>query len=91
MRPGRKASPKKSPNPFRLGTCCPSIDHGQHAKKTYATAEELGRQALKEMEKSIADPAHLKQLGRAIQLYAHRFRFGAFKIHDHEFRSQQRL
>jgi hypothetical protein len=34
------------------------------AKKTYATRRGPRRQAIKEIEKAIADPAHLKQLGK---------------------------
>jgi WS/DGAT/MGAT family acyltransferase len=34
------------------------------AKKTYKATENLGRQAIKELEKAVSDPAHLKRLGK---------------------------
>jgi diacylglycerol O-acyltransferase len=63
--PWPKVQPRKRPLPFSLGTLLPIDSMVKSAKKTYATAQGLGRLALKEIEASIADPTHLKQLARA--------------------------
>jgi WS/DGAT/MGAT family acyltransferase len=62
--PWPKRLPKKKPEPFSLSTLLPIDSILNTATKTFNTAETLGRQAIKELEKAISDPAHLKQLGK---------------------------
>jgi len=63
--PWPKIKPRKKPQPFSLGSLLPVDAMINSAKKTWSTAQSLGRQALKEIEASIADPDHLKQLAKA--------------------------
>jgi diacylglycerol O-acyltransferase / wax synthase len=63
--PWPKIKPRKKPQPFSLGSLLPIDAMINSAKKTWSTAQSLGRQALKEIEASIADPDHLKQLAKA--------------------------
>lgn len=63
--PWPKIKPRKKPQPFSLGSLLPVDAMINSAKKTWSTAQSLGRQALKEFEASIADPNHLKQLAKA--------------------------
>ena len=62
--PWPKNQPKKKPKPFSLNTLLPIDSIINTATKTFNAAEKLGRQAIKELEKAISDPAHLKQLGK---------------------------
>jgi diacylglycerol O-acyltransferase len=63
--PWPKIKPRKKPQPFSLGSLLPIDAMINSAKKTWSTAQSLGRQALKEIEASIADPNHLKQLAKS--------------------------
>ena len=61
--PQSAPSPKK-PRPLSIGTLLPIGSLIGTAKKTYKATENLGRLAIKELEKAVADPAHLKRLGK---------------------------
>ncbi len=62
--PWPERKPKKKPKPFSLGELLP-IDALLHsAEKTFSTAQQIGRQVQNEIEKAIADPAHLKELAK---------------------------
>ncbi len=56
--------PKKKPRPFSIGALLPIGSMIDTAKKTYQATANLSRQAIKELEKALADPAHLKRLGQ---------------------------
>jgi WS/DGAT/MGAT family acyltransferase len=62
--PWPKSQPPKKPKPFSLGTLLPIDAIIDTAKKTFNTTEKLSRQAIKELQKAISDPAHVKQLGK---------------------------
>ncbi len=62
--PWPKSQPPKKPKPFSLGTLLPIDAIIDTAKKTINTTEKLSRQAIKELEKAISDPAHVKQLSK---------------------------
>ena len=62
--PWPKSRPEKKPKPFSLGRLLPIDSIIDTATKTFNSAEKLGRQAIKELGKTISDPAHLKQLGK---------------------------
>ncbi len=63
--PWPKAKPKKKPKPFSLGELLSIDDLVHSAGKTISTAQFIGRQVQKEIEKAVADPAHLKELAKA--------------------------
>lgn len=62
--PWPKSRPRKKPRPLSLGAMLPIGSMIDTAKKTYKTAGKLGKQAIKELEKAVADPAHLTRLGK---------------------------
>ncbi len=62
--PWPKSKPPKKPRPFSIGALLPLGSMIGTAQKTYKAAEKLGRQAIKELEKAMSDPAHLKRLGK---------------------------
>lgn len=62
--PWPKSRPKKKPRPFSMGALLPLGSMIGTAKKTYKAAEDLGRQAIKELGKAVSDPAHLKRLAK---------------------------
>ena len=62
--PWPKSRPPKKPRPFSIGALLPIGSMLDTAKKTYKAAENLGRQATKELEKALSDPARLKRLGK---------------------------
>ena len=62
--PWPKSKPKKKSQPFSLGSLLPINEMVSSIKTTLAATQNLGAQLIKEVEKSAADPAHLKDLAK---------------------------
>jgi diacylglycerol O-acyltransferase len=62
--PWPKSRPEKKSQPFSLRKLLPIESIIQTAAKTFNASEKLGRQAIKELGKTVSDPAHLKRLAK---------------------------
>ncbi|CAB5107085.1 Wax ester synthase/acyl-CoA:diacylglycerol acyltransferase [Olavius algarvensis associated proteobacterium Delta 3] len=63
--PWPKSKPPKKPKQFSLGSLLPINAMVDNVKKTLAKTPGIGKQMVKELEKALSDPNHLKELAKA--------------------------
>jgi len=62
--PWPKSKQPHKPQPFSLGSLLPINAIVDNVKKTLATTQNIGKQVLKNLEKALSDPNHLKELAK---------------------------
>jgi len=62
--PWPKSNPPKKPRPFSLGSLLPINAMVDNVRKSLTATQTMGKQMLKELEKTVSDPSHLKALAK---------------------------